>query len=140
VSVAAEEHGALVGADGVLTAVSKAWRSVPGAPLPGQEWRGEGPVFRPLAAFVRLARRRARRGESTRFPRLVVDDGAEFFRVLYVRAEPLPSGLLVLVSRADIPFGVFLGVGALAAFAFGRALLAAFSGGLTLPGSGLLPR
>ena len=40
------------------------------------------------------------------------------------------AGLLVLLARADVPFGVFLACGALAAFVAGRSLWEAVAGGL----------
>jgi hypothetical protein len=55
--------------------------------------------------------------------RLVVDDGDEYFRVFSARAIPAGDGCLVLLDRADVPFGVFLALGALVSFAAGRALL-----------------
>ena len=71
---------------------------------------------------MRLARARSRRGATTASGRLALDDGADFFRVLAARAEATPAGLLVLLARADVPFGVFLACGALGAFAVGRPL------------------
>ncbi len=71
------------------------------------------------------------------FGRLALDEG-DFFRVLAVRAAPADGGLLVLVSRADIPFGVFLAAGGLTAFACGRAILAHLAPDLPLSGR-LLP-
>ena len=46
------------------------------------------------------------------------------------RAEPTPGGLLVLLARVDVPFGVFLAGGALAAFVAGRSAWEAIAGGL----------
>jgi hypothetical protein len=89
-------------------------------------------------AFIRLARRRAARGQATACGRLALDDGADFFRVLSVRAVPAGEGLLVLMGRADIPFGVFLAAGSLAAFAFGRPFLVWLLGELPFDAS-LLP-
>ena len=83
-------------------------------------------MARPLLAFVRLARRRARSGRTTRTGRLVLDGGGSFFRVLAIRAEPAGEGVLVLIARADIPFGVFLAAGSVLTFAFGRTLAEAF--------------
>jgi len=83
-----------------------------------------------LLAFVRLARTRARRGEPAAHGRLALDDGGAFFRVLAARAEAVPAGLLVLLARVDVPFGVFLACGALAAFVAGRAAWDAIAGGL----------
>jgi hypothetical protein len=87
---------------------------------------------------VRLARLRAARGAPSASARLVLDDGADFFRVLAARAEGTPAGLLVLLARADVPFGVFLAAGAVAAYVGGRAVLAAFLGDLPIP-TRLLP-
>ncbi|HQR45384.1 MAG TPA: hypothetical protein PK598_05120, partial [Thermoanaerobaculia bacterium] len=70
--------------------------------------------------------------------RIVVDDGEEFFRVYAAEAVPAADGWLVLLDRADIPFGVFLAVGALVAFAAGRPLLQ-WAGLPVPPPGGLLP-
>lgn len=130
--------GALVAPDGTLVASGRRWAEVPGAPLAGARADVGVGTARPLAAFVRLARRRAASGRATATSRLVLDDGDAFFRVLAARAEPRDGGLLVLLARADVPFGAFLAGGALLAFAFGRVLLTALLGA-DPPGAGLLP-
>jgi prepilin signal peptidase PulO-like enzyme (type II secretory pathway) len=101
---------------------------VPGAAADGEPLAADRRAAGQLLAFVRLARARARRGETSAFGRLVLDDGADFFRVLAARAAETPAGLLVLLARADVPFGVFLAAGALAAYAAGRAALEALLG------------
>ncbi len=68
-----------------------------------------------------------------------MDDGADFFRVLAGRAAPTPAGLLVLLARVDVPFGVFLAAGAVLAFAFGRPALEALFGTWAPFPSRLLP-
>ncbi len=133
----ARRHGLLLDREGSVLAASLRVAGIPGFAGTGESAAGSAGAARPFAAFVRLARRRAGQGRSTGFGRLALDDG-EYFRVLAVRAVPAEEGLLVLVSRADIPFGVFLAAGGLAAFAFGRALLARLAPDLPLPGS-LLP-
>jgi len=134
----ARRRGLLVDADGRVAVASPGYAEIPGAARPGDLAQAARGAARPLAAFVRLARRRAARGEPSATGRLPVDDGGDFFRVLAVRAVPSGGGLLVLLSRADIPFGVFLGAGGLAAFAVGRSLLSQLAPGLPLPAR-LLP-
>jgi leader peptidase (prepilin peptidase) / N-methyltransferase len=130
--------GLLIDGSARVTEASAAWREVPGAAPAGQPVTASGPVARPLVAFIRLARRRAARGQATACGRLALDDGADFFRVLSVRAVPAGEGLLVLMGRADIPFGVFLAAGSLAAFAFGHPFLVWLLGELPFDAS-LLP-
>ena len=132
--------GALLGSDRRVVATGRRWDEVPGAPSPGE--RGERPSLptaRPLCAFVRLSLRRAASGRETASGRLVLDDGEDFFRVLAARAVPRNGGLLVLLARADIPFGVFLAFGSIASYAFGRALLSLLLGIPDPPGALLLP-
>ena len=133
----ARRHGLLLDGEGRVLAASGRVAEIPGFPGAGESATSSAGAARPLAALIRLARRRARQGRSTGFGRLAVDDG-DFFRVLAVRAVPKARGLLVLVSRADIPFGAFLAAGGLAAFVFGRAILARLAPDLPLSGS-LLP-
>jgi len=137
-AVEARRHGLLLDREGRVLAASGRVAEIPGFAGAGGPAGTSAGAARPLAALIRLARRRARQGRSTGFGRLALDDGADFFRVLAVRAIPSGGGLLVLVSRADIPFGVFLAAGGLAAFAFGRAILARLAPDLPLSGS-LLP-
>jgi prepilin signal peptidase PulO-like enzyme (type II secretory pathway) len=97
-------------------------------------------VARPAAAFARLALRRASVGTPTAFGRLAVEDEAgEFFRVLAARAEAVPGGLLVLLARVDVPFGVFLALASVVVREWGGPALDRFFAGLPLPGRGLLP-
>lgn len=125
----ARAGGLLVGDDGRVAAAGTRWREVPGAAADGETVTADRRAAGRLLAFVRLARARARRGAPSASGRLVLDDGADFFRVLAARAAPTPAGLLVLFSRADVPFGVFLAAGALLSYAAGRAALEAFIGG-----------
>ncbi len=136
-----ERHGALLTAGGtVVAAAGRRWREIPGNAPPGAKLSEAGPVARPVVAFVRLARRRSRRGEATSFGRLAVEDETgEFFRVLAARAEALPGGLLVLLGRVDVPFGVFLAGGILVAYEWGGAAVDLLTHGLPVPGRGLLP-
>lgn len=134
----ARRGGLLLDRDGRVVAASGRVAEIPGAAREGEFASACSGAARPLAALIRLARRRARGGRSTGFGRLALDDGADFFRVLAVRAVPAEGGLLVLVSRADMPFGVFLAAGGLAAFVFGRAILVRLAPGLPLVGR-LLP-
>ncbi|HSB62660.1 MAG TPA: prepilin peptidase [Thermoanaerobaculia bacterium] len=126
----AARAGLLVGEDGRLLSASARFREIPGAAPEGTRFRADFPTAGRLLAFVRLARARGRRGARTASGRLALDDGADFFRVLAARAEPTPAGLLVLLARADVPFGVFLACGALAAFAAGRSLWEALAAGV----------
>ena len=118
--------------DDAFGAAHRAHASIVGPPrvLPAAAGR--------LLAFIRLARGRARRGETSACGRLVLDDGEQFFRVLAARAARTPSGLLVLLARADVPFGVFLAAGAFLAYVAGRAVLGTLLGSPPLP-SRLLP-
>ncbi len=126
----AARAGLLVGENGLVLAASARFREIPGAAAEGTRLTADFPTAGRLLAFVRLARTRARRGARTAHGRIALDDGAAFFRVLAARAEPTPAGLLVLLARADVPFGVFLACGALAAFVAGRALWEVVAGAL----------
>lgn len=128
----AERAGLLLDDAGRVTAAGPRWREIPGAAAVGAPLSSSGPPARPLKAFVRLARRRARGGRATEYGRLALDDGEDFFRVLAVRAMPVPGGLIVLLARADIPFGVFLAFGSWAAFVVGRAFVERFFGELSV--------
>jgi leader peptidase (prepilin peptidase) / N-methyltransferase len=128
-SVAARA-GLLVGEDGRLLSASARFREIPGAAAEGTHFTADPRAASRLLAFVRLARARARRGATTASGRLALDDGVDFFRVLAARAEPTPAGLLVLLARADVPFGVFLACGALGAFVAGRSLWEALAAGV----------
>jgi prepilin signal peptidase PulO-like enzyme (type II secretory pathway) len=130
--------GLAVSGDGRLVAAGRRWTEVPESTAVGAR-PGTGEAGRRLVAFVRLARRRASRGLTSSTNRLMLEDDT-FFRVLAARAEPVPGGgLLVLLGRADIPFGVFLAFGSLAAFVGGRAALALLFGALPIPAARLLP-
>lgn len=135
----ARRAGLLVDGEGLLICAGKRWEEIPGAAPAGSSIYRSGEVARPAAAFVRLAIRRARNGRGTETGRLFLDDGRDFFRVLALRAEVLPGEILILISRADIPFGVFLAAGSLAAFVLGRNAVALLLGDLSLPGLDLLP-
>ncbi|HYN43886.1 MAG TPA: hypothetical protein VE129_19060, partial [Thermoanaerobaculia bacterium] len=63
----------------------------------------------------------------------------EFFRVLSARAEAVPGGLLVLLSRVDVPFGVFLAMASVVVWQWGGWALDLLAGGPPFPGRGLLP-
>lgn len=128
-----------VSSDGRVVAAGRRWTEIPGAPGVGAPVGAAGPVARRVAAFVRLSRRRARLGLATAFGRLAVDDGADFFRVLSARAEGRGGELFVQLSRADIPFGVFLAAGAAAALLAGRSLLVLLLADAAPPGALLLP-
>ena len=132
----AEAHGLLVRPDGRVGAAGRRWREVPGAAAPGEPVSADRRAAGRLLAFVRLARRRASGGAPSSSGRIIVDDGADFFRVLAARAARTPAGLLVLLARADVPFGVFLAAGAVLAFVFGRPALEALVG----PGADLISR
>jgi leader peptidase (prepilin peptidase)/N-methyltransferase len=119
----ARRAGLLVDTGGHVVAAGPRWREIPGGAGVGVPVSSSGPAARQLVAFFRLARRRARSGLGSEYGRLALDDGEDFFRVLAVRALPVPGGLLLLLSRADIPFGVVLAFGAWAAFAAGRVFL-----------------
>jgi len=126
----AARAGLLVGDDGRVLSASARFREIPGAAPDGMRLTADVPTAGRLLAFVRLARTRARRGEPAAHGRLALDDGADFFRVLAARAEATPGGLLVLLARVDVPFGVFLACGALVAFVAGRSAWDAIAGGL----------
>ena len=126
----AARAGLLVGEDGRVLSASGRFREIPGAAAEGTLLAADPRAAGRLLAFVRLARARARRGARTATGRLALDDGADFFRVLAARAEATPGGLLVLLARADVPFGVFLACGALGAFAAGHALWEALAAGV----------
>jgi len=132
----AEAHGLLVRPDGRVGAAGPRWREVPGASATGEPVSADRRAAGRLLAFVRLARRRAAGGEPSASGRIILDDGADFFRVLAARAAGTPAGLLVLLARADVPFGVFLAAGSVLAFAFGRPALEVLVGG----GAGLISR
>jgi len=137
---AALRHGLLLDGDGKVLAAGPRWAEVPGSAKAGEDAVSSRGAARPLAAFVRLSRRRARMGQPTDYGRLFVDDGEDFFRVLAGRAEPLPDGrLLVFLSRTDIPFGIFLAFGSLAALYWGRPVLERLIGWVPVTGSRLLP-
>ena len=135
----ARSGGLLVGDDGTLAATGGRWREIPGAAAVGERVAADRRTAGRLLAFVRRARVRARGGEGSASGRLPVDDGADFFRVLAGRAAPTPAGLLVLLARVDVPFGVFLAAGAVLAFAFGRPALEALFGAWAPFPSRLLP-
>lgn len=135
---AAARHGFLIDETGLVRSASERWTTIPGAAPIGQPFTASAGAARPLVAFVRLARRRARAGQPTAVDSLFVDDG-EFFRILAVRAAACREGLLVFVGRSDIPFGVFLGIGSLLAFAFGRAVLTWLVGWVPPSWAKLLP-
>ena len=126
----AARAGLLLGEDGRVLSASARFREIPGAAPEGTRFTADPRAAGRLLAFVRLARARARRGARTASGRLALDDGAEFFRVLAARAEATPAGLLVLLARADVPFGVFLACGALGAFVAGRSLWEALAAGV----------
>lgn len=135
----ARSGGLLVGDDGKLVAAGERWREIPRAAAVGERVSADRRAAGRLLAFVRRARVRARGGEGSASGRLPVDDGAAFFRVLAGRAAPTPAGLLVLLARVDVPFGVFLAAGAALAFAFGRPALTALFGAWAPFPSRLLP-
>ncbi|MEO8585926.1 MAG: prepilin peptidase [Acidobacteriota bacterium] len=126
----AARAGLLVADDGRVLSASPRFREIPGAAADGMRLTADVPTAGRLLAFVRLAGTRARRGEPAAHGRLALDDGADFFRVLAARAEATPAGLLVLLARVDVPFGVFLACGALVAFVAGRSAWDAIAGGL----------
>ena len=134
----AREDGLLVGDDGRVAAAGARWREVPGAAAEG-EWSGPtgGPRAGSPPSSAALAS--APGGEGSASARLPVDDGAEVFRVLAARAEKTPAGLLVLLARVDVPFGVFLAAGAVLAFVFGRSALTALFAPLSPFPARLLP-
>ena len=137
-AAAARRQGLLVAADGRIEASGPDWNGIPGAAREGEPLRGSSRAARPVVAVARLARRRAGSPAPLDVGRLVVDDGDAFFRVFSARAIGAGDACLVLLDRADIPFGVFLAVGALVSFAAGRFLL--LLSGLPVPSpSRLLP-
>lgn len=135
----ARSGGLLVDAGGRLVAAGARWREIPGASAEGEPVTADRRTAGRLLAFVRRARVRARGGAVSASGRLPVDDGADFFRVLAGRAGPTPAGLLVLLARVDVPFGVFLAAGAVLAFACGRPALEALFGTLSPLPARLLP-
>lgn len=139
-SAEASSGGLLVAPDGRVLAAGRRWREVPGAPVAGEALSRSGAVARPIAAFARLASRRAAAGQATAFGRLVVEDeSGDFFRVLAARGEAVPGGTLVLLARVDVPFGVFLAVASVVVFEWGGRALDLLAAGLHVPGRSLLP-
>ncbi len=136
----AEKHGALVADHNLLEVSGRFFRGVPGMPAAGRPLsEATGPAARRLLAAVRLSVRRARFGIATPIPRIPLDDDADFFPIVAFHAEPTDRGLLVLIGRTEVPFGVFLAVGGALALVGGRVLLLKlFAGLLPLP-AGLLP-
>lgn len=126
----AARAGLLVSEDGRVLAASARFREIPGAAADGTRLTANARAAGRLLAFVRLARARARRGLRSASGRLALDDGADFFRVLAARAEATPAGLLVLLARADVPFGVFLACGAIGAFVAGRSAWGVLAAGV----------
>ncbi len=136
----AVRRGLLVGSDGRIAGAGPRWKEIPGSPSEGDPISPAGPVARPVAAFARLALRRAATGMATSFGRLAVEDETgEFFRVLAARGEAVPGGLLVLLSRVDVPFGVFLAAASVVVWQWGGLALDLLASGLPFPGRGLLP-
>lgn len=134
----ARRRGLLVGSGGEVLAAGPRWSEIPGAAAEGNVLRASSRAVRSVVAVVRLARRRAVSQRSVRAGRLIVDDGDSFFRVYAARTVPVGGDCLVLLGRADIPFGVFLAVGAVVTFAAARPLL--LLAGLPAPSpAGLLP-
>ena len=134
----ARQRGLLVGPEGLVLAAGPPWSEIPGAAAEGDPLRASARAARPLVAVARLARRRGDPRRPVRSGRIVVDDGDSFFRVYAVLAVPTGRDCLMLLDRADIPFGVFLALGALVTLASGRPLLH-LSGLASLPPAGLLP-
>ena len=138
--VEAVRRGLLVCSDGRIGGAGPRWKEIPGAPSEGDPLSPAGPVARPVAAFARLALRRAATGQSTSFGRLAVEnETGDFFRVLAARAEAVPGGLLILLSRVDVPFGVYLAAASVVVWQWGGLALDLLAGGLPVPGRGLLP-
>lgn len=136
----AARRGLLVDRDGRIIDAGPRWREIPGAPSAGATLSQAGPVARPVAAFARLALRRAATGRTTAFGRLAIEDETgDFFRVLAARGEAVPGGVLVLLSRVDVPFGVFLAVASVVVWQWGGLALDLLAPGLPFPGRGLLP-
>lgn len=137
---AAARGGLLVGKDSTVVTAGPRWCEIPGAPAPGARLSPSGAVARPVAAFARLASRRARAGEATAFGRLAIEDEpGDFFRVLAARAEAVPEGTLVLLARVDVPFGVFLAIASVVVFEWGGRALDVLAAGFRVPGRPLLP-
>jgi leader peptidase (prepilin peptidase)/N-methyltransferase len=136
---AARAGGLLVDEAGLVAEAGARWREIPGASPAGAALSAGRPAASRLLAFLRAARVRAGRGQGSACGRVAVDDGADFFRVLAARAAATPSGLLVLLARVDVPFGVFLAAGAVLAFALGRTALDALFGTLSPFPARLLP-
>ncbi len=136
----AARRGLLVGPDGRILRAGSRWREIPGSPPEGEPLSPAGPVARPVAAFARLAGRRAADGKSTAFGRLALEDETgDFFRVLAARAEAVPGGILVLLSRVDVPFGVFLAAASVVVWQWGGPALDLLAIGSLFPGRELLP-
>lgn len=136
----ASRHGFLVEVSGRVAETGRRFGEIPGAPAVGASLASAGPVARPVVAFVRLSRRRAAKGRTTATGRLAVEDeSGAFFRVLAARAEPVPGGLLVLLARVDVPFGVFLAVAAVVVHEWGGPIVDLIAAGMPVPGRGLLP-
>jgi len=136
----AARRGLLVGPGGRVLVAGPRWREIPGAPPEGAPISSAGPVARPAAAFARLALRRAAAGKRTAFGRLALEDETgDFFRVLAARAEAVPAGVLVLFSRVDVPFGVFLALASLFVWEWGGPAADLLWGSLPVPGRSLLP-
>jgi len=130
--------GLALDAGGVVVAAGARWREIPGSSEPSHPPSLGRPAGVPLLAFLRLGKRRLLRDLPTATGRLVLEDDV-FFRVLAARFERAGTASLLLLSRADIPFGVFLAVGSLAAFAFARPALTLLFGDLPIPADRLLP-
>ena len=69
----------------------------------------------------------------------IEDETGDFFRVLSARAEAVPGGLLVLLARVDVPFGVFLALASVVVWQWGVPVVDRIAAGLPIPGRGLLP-
>lgn len=134
----ARHRGLLVGPGGAVVAAGRPWSDIPGAAPEGGSLGASSRTARPVVAVARLARRRAVSKGPVRSGRIVVDDGDSFFRVYAVLALPVGTDRLLLLDRADVPFGVFLALGALITLMAGRPLLH-LSGLAPLLSKGLLP-
>jgi leader peptidase (prepilin peptidase)/N-methyltransferase len=130
--------GLAVSPEGRIVATGARWSEIPGASSAAEPPALARPVGRPLLALLRLGARRARRGVVTSTGRLVLEDET-FFRVLAARVESVRGATLLLLARADIPFGVFLALGSVTAFVIGRAALSWLFGDLPIPAARLLP-
>ena len=136
----AARGGLLLGAGGRVEVAGPRWREIPDAPAEGGSLSSAGPAARPVAAFARLAARRALLGRPTSFGRIAVEDeSGDFFRVLAARGEAVPGGVLVLLARVDVPFGVFLALASVLVWEWGRPAAGVLLSGLPFPGRGLLP-